>query len=174
MAKHLKQQAAIAVAMKKAGKKPKSISKKPLRKYQGIDGGSGIKSTKRMAPKSSIPKPTRPITIEEKYGILGNYGPKTESDTEMLNFIENAGQPKIPSIRTTPPVPKKPTRTPMYNKGGNWIQGAIKKPGALRESLGVKKGEKIPASKLKAAAKKGGKLGQRARLAITLKKLRSK
>lgn len=62
----------------------------------------------------------------------------------------------------------------MAKKGGNWIQGAIKKPGALRESLGVKKGEKIPASKLKAAAKKGGKLGQRARLAITLKKLRSK
>lgn len=59
-------------------------------------------------------------------------------------------------------------------KGGNWIKGAIKKPGALRASLGVKKGEKIPASKLKAAAKKGGKLGMRARLAITLKKMKSK
>jgi hypothetical protein len=53
-----------------------------------------------------------------------------------------------------------------------WIQGAIKKPGALRESLGVKEGEKIPKSKLAAAAKKGGKLGQRARLAITLGKMR--
>lgn len=53
-----------------------------------------------------------------------------------------------------------------------WIQGAIKKPGALRASLGVKKGEKIPQAKLKAAAKKGGKLGQRARLAITLSKMR--
>ena len=53
-----------------------------------------------------------------------------------------------------------------------WIQGAIKKPGALRESLGVKKGEKIPKAKLEAAAKKGGKLGQRARLAITLSKMR--
>ena len=50
-----------------------------------------------------------------------------------------------------------------------WIQKAVKKPGALREALGVKKGEKIPASKLAAAAKKPGKMGQRARLAQTLK-----
>ena len=53
----------------------------------------------------------------------------------------------------------------------NWIQGAIKKPGALRKSLGIKKGQKIPLKKLKAAAKKSGKLGQRARLAITLRRL---
>ena len=26
----------------------------------------------------------------------------------------------------------------------NWIKGAVKKPGALRKSMGVKKGEKIP------------------------------
>jgi len=51
----------------------------------------------------------------------------------------------------------------------NWIAGAIKKPGALRKSLGVKKGEDIPEKKLKAAAKKPGKMGQRARLAETLK-----
>jgi hypothetical protein len=53
-----------------------------------------------------------------------------------------------------------------------WIQKAIKKPGALRKSLGVKAGEKIPAKKLAAAAKKPGKMGQRARLAETLKGLR--
>ena len=53
-----------------------------------------------------------------------------------------------------------------------WIQKAIKKPGSLRKSLGVKKGQKIPASKLAKAAKKGGKLGKRARLAQTLKKMR--
>jgi len=58
-----------------------------------------------------------------------------------------------------------------YKKGGsaNWIKGAIKKPGALRKSLGVKAGEKIPASKLAAAAKKPGKLGRRARFAETLR-----
>jgi hypothetical protein len=53
-----------------------------------------------------------------------------------------------------------------------WIQKAIKKPGALRKELHVKKGEKIPEKKLKSAEKKGGKEGQRARLAETLKKLR--
>ena len=53
----------------------------------------------------------------------------------------------------------------------NWIQKAVKKPGALRKSLGVKKGQKIPASKLNAAAKQKGKMGQRARFAKTLKKL---
>ena len=57
-------------------------------------------------------------------------------------------------------------------KDGKWIQKAIKKPGSLRASLGIKKGKKIPAKKLNAAAKKGGKLGQRARLAKTLKGFR--
>jgi hypothetical protein len=64
-----------------------------------------------------------------------------------------------------------------YKKGGsvsskNWIAGAIKKPGALREELGAKPGKPIAAKKLAAAAKKPGKLGQRARLAETLKGLK--
>lgn len=54
----------------------------------------------------------------------------------------------------------------------NWIKGAIGKPGALRKSLGIKAGKNIPAKKLNVAAKKGGKLGARARLAKTLSKLR--
>jgi hypothetical protein len=54
-------------------------------------------------------------------------------------------------------------------KGGRWIQDAIKKPGALRASMGIKKGKTIPAKKLAKAAKSKGKLGQRARLAETLK-----
>ena len=57
----------------------------------------------------------------------------------------------------------------VHEEDKKWIQGAIKKPGALHRELGVPEGEKIPASKLKAAAKKGGKEGQRARLAMTLK-----
>lgn len=59
-------------------------------------------------------------------------------------------------------------------KGGKWIQKAIKKPGALRAQLGAKPGQPIPAGKLAAAAKKPGKLGQRARLAQTLKKMKKK
>ena len=53
-----------------------------------------------------------------------------------------------------------------------WIQKAIKKPGSLKKALGIKKGEKIPAGKLAKAAKKPGKMGQRARLAQTLKGLK--
>jgi hypothetical protein len=52
-----------------------------------------------------------------------------------------------------------------------WIQKAIRKPGALHRQMGVPQGKKIPAGKLAKAAKAGGKLGQRARLAQTLKKL---
>ena len=55
---------------------------------------------------------------------------------------------------------------------GGWIKDAIKKPGALRKQLGAKPGKPIPAKKLAAAAKAPGKLGQRARLAQTLKKMK--
>lgn len=56
----------------------------------------------------------------------------------------------------------------------NWIAGAIKpeNKGKLRRSLGAKPGKPIPEKKLAAAAKKPGKLGQRARLAETLKKMK--
>ena len=64
-----------------------------------------------------------------------------------------------------------PNTVEAFAKGG-WIKDAIKKPGALRAELGVKKGEKIPAKKLAKAAKAPGKLGQRARLAETLKGLK--
>jgi len=53
-----------------------------------------------------------------------------------------------------------------------WIQKAIKKPGALRKSLGINlKNPKNPISPklLAKAAKAPGKMGQRARLAQTLK-----
>lgn len=65
----------------------------------------------------------------------------------------------------------KPQDVEMYAKGGStkFIQKAIKKPGALRASLGAKKGEPIPAKKLAKAAKAPGKLGQRARFAQLLK-----
>jgi len=56
-----------------------------------------------------------------------------------------------------------------------WIQKAVSKgKGKLRKKLGAKKGQKIPAKKLNAAAKKGGKLGKEARLAKTLGKLRKR
>lgn len=55
-----------------------------------------------------------------------------------------------------------------------WIKEAIKKPGALRKALGAKKGGTIPKKTLAKAAKKPGKMGQRARLAQTLGKMKKK
>lgn len=57
---------------------------------------------------------------------------------------------------------------------GKWIQDMNMKKGALRRSLGVKKGHKIPEEELEEAAKKPGKMGKRARLAETLKRLAAK
>ncbi len=57
----------------------------------------------------------------------------------------------------------------------NWILGAIKHKGALRKTLGVKKGEDIPVSKLKKAAAGEGvskKTEKRAELALTLRKMK--
>ena len=48
------------------------------------------------------------------------------------------------------------------------------KKGQLHKDMGVSPGEKIPPSKLAAAAKKKGKVGQRARFAQTLKKMGGK
>lgn len=59
-------------------------------------------------------------------------------------------------------------------KAKNWISGAIKRPGALRQELGAKPGKNIPAKKLATAAKAPGLLGQQARLAQTLKGMRRK
>jgi hypothetical protein len=54
----------------------------------------------------------------------------------------------------------------------DWIQGAIKKPGALHRELGVPEGEKIPAKKVaKAAHSDNPTLAKRARLAETLGKM---
>jgi hypothetical protein len=53
-----------------------------------------------------------------------------------------------------------------------WIQKL--KKGGLHKSLGVAKGKTIPKGKIKAAAKKPGKVGKQARAAQTLSKLRKK
>ncbi len=60
----------------------------------------------------------------------------------------------------------------MSTEKKKFIQNAIKKPGALHRDLGVPQGQKIPAGKIAAAAKEGGKVGERARFAETLAKIR--
>jgi hypothetical protein len=52
-----------------------------------------------------------------------------------------------------------------------FISKAIKHVGALHKQMGVPMHKTIPMGKLKAAAGQSGKLGARARLALTLHKL---
>ena len=55
----------------------------------------------------------------------------------------------------------------------NWIENAIKSPGALRKTLRVKKGSKISDAKLKKAEEsKNPTTRKRANLAETMKKMR--
>lgn len=84
-------------------------------------------------------------------------------------MIRLAGLVTIPAIGDTPVGAM---NNATNEAGEKWIQKAIKKPGALKKQLHVPADEPIPAGKLQAAAHKGGKLGQRARLAMTLRKMK--
>ena len=50
----------------------------------------------------------------------------------------------------------------------NWIEKAHIKKGSLHRELGLKEGKKIPHALLLTTAKRGGLIGKRARLALTL------
>ena len=52
-----------------------------------------------------------------------------------------------------------------------WIKEATQHKGALHAHLGIPEGTKIPKATLEAAAKKSGKIGREARLALTLGKM---
>lgn len=59
-----------------------------------------------------------------------------------------------------------------FAKKTKWIQAATtpKTKGALHRQLHVPMGKPIPVAKLRAAAKKPGKLGQRARFALNVRR----
>lgn len=59
-------------------------------------------------------------------------------------------------------------------KSKKWIQKAEIKKGGLHKALHVPEGKKIPYAKKVAAAKKGGKLGEMGRLALTFSKITAK
>lgn len=64
----------------------------------------------------------------------------------------------------------------MAAKQGNkrWIKGAIKNKSALKRTLGTGKDGNIPVAKLRKAAKGGTVTARRARLVLTLRKLKKK
>ena len=87
-----------------------------------------------------------------------------DAATQMLHAFANGGaidSNGVMAYRNGGKVKKK--------KDKKWIQSAIKHPGALHKQMGVPEGKKIPAGALERAAKAGGKLGKRARLAQTLR-----
>lgn len=59
----------------------------------------------------------------------------------------------------------------MQKLGDHFIQSAIKRPGQLHRDLDVPQGKTIPKAELAAAAKRKGKVGQRARFAETLERM---
>ena len=72
-------------------------------------------------------------------------------------------------------ITKPPAKRKRKSSEKNWIEGAIKRPGALRADLDIPKGQKIPKKVLKKATKSGDPtIRKRAILATTLGKLRKK
>lgn len=53
-----------------------------------------------------------------------------------------------------------------------WLQKVRLRKGALHRALGIPEGQKIPLSVLRVAAEQPGKLGKRARLALTMRKFK--
>lgn len=62
----------------------------------------------------------------------------------------------------------------MARRPKRWIQRALRKhkKGALHRQLGIPEGEVIPLALLRDAAKAPGLLGQRARFALNVRKVR--
>lgn len=123
-----------------------------MAKIKKMQAGGVMKPAKRVGPID----PNGAWTKVQERTIVGKKAPKVplKKDKEL----------------DASPIERK--QAGAMAKNGKWIQKAIKKPGALRAQLGAKPGEPIPAGKLAKAAKAKGKLGQRARLAQTLKRMK--
>jgi len=130
----------------------------PIKKAKG-----GV--LKRKPPKvkvARIPKKDKPVSTPNPYDY--------EDDEGTAPPVVGGGPASLPAAAAAPPPP--PPGPPGMKKGGKWIADAIKKPGALHKDLHVPKNKTIPEGKLAKAAKKKGKVGERARLAEKLEAMR--
>jgi hypothetical protein len=118
-----------------------SVEEPPMAKARG--GGVKIRrpKAKKMAAKQPVSTPN-PYDYEDTEGTAPSPGPGPA-----------AGPPGVPGPLPSGPGGTPPLAGPGMAKGGNFIQKAIKHPGALHRKLGVPEGEKIPAKKMAQAAK---------------------
>jgi hypothetical protein len=139
--------------------------------YKVKKAQAGLKaSTKRVGPVD----PNGAWTKVQEMTLAGKRTPVSLTKDKQLGATKMKKGGKVPKGMHRMPDGKLMKDSAHKAKGGKWIQKAIKKPGALRAALGAKPGKPIPAAKLAKAAKAKGKLGQRARLAQTLKKMSKK
>ena len=149
----------------------------------------------KPAASKAAPRPTDKYTTRAELEMgrpysnpppfVGGIRKDTERFVEASRRSKPAAASKAPSSEVKGRAPTvgaeaKAKRARLDNQGrgmakggnANFIKGAIKKPGALRASLGAKPGKPIPAGKLDKASKAPGKLGQRARFAEMLRGFR--
>lgn len=150
----------------KGDKIAKPAGEKIGRALKGL--GGKLRSPAETAPGQfdNASHGTAPI---EKFDITVKEGVNIPSAASLRESRVSAATLRDGSIEETS-APESESGMKL-DEAKKWIAGAIKKPGALHKQMGVPEGKKIPAGKLAAAADKGGKLGARARLAQTLKKL---
>lgn len=126
----------------------------------------------QLTPEPSTETPTSPEATGEPESTET---PEAPESPEATGAPESSLEPSA-APTSTPETPESPKPEDELKEGDKkkkrWIPDLEK--GALHKQMGIPAGEKIPAGKLKAAAEKGGKLGKRARLAITLGKIAKK
>lgn len=186
---------AVAIALSEAGKaKPK------VRKFSS--GGDNVSDTDRLnrdLQKTLLENSAKRVTDDSglKFRVIGGGGSdkygsglggrvsaeqRIGKDTSIEVYGEGyAAKPKGGKaqseltgygMRVRKEFKEGGMAKKMDKTDKKWIKEAIKKPGALRKTLKVKKGETISEKELAKAAKAPGKTGQRARLAQTLKKMK--
>lgn len=123
-----------------------------------------IKSQKKEAPPPGQPGLATEARDKKKLDPVGKEDPDINNDGEVDSSDEY--------LKHRREVIGKEVKK---EQKGNWIKGAIEKPGALRKTAkekGLLKGdEKLSKTDLDKLEKMGGKTGKRARLAKTLKGL---
>jgi hypothetical protein len=132
-----------------------------------------VKQTAAIAA-TTTPKPVQPVGGKTRAQVLGQSFEYDAYDL-VLEYLFSEGHVETVDEALYVMMEMDPETIQGIceaKKSKKWIQKAIKHPGALSKELGVPEEENIPAGKLKKAAKSKGKLGQRARLAMTLKGLK--